>query len=118
MNIFHIAEKKIWEIALSEGRYLPGGFKEEGFIHCSELEQVLDVANTLYSGRGDVVLIEIDSHRVNFPVKYESTEGNEERFPHLYGPLLLDAVLQVYVFNPEDDGRFRLPEGLTISRGK
>ena len=115
MKIFHITEKKIWENALREGRYLPEGYNEDGFIHCSELDQVLDVADAFYSGQDDLVLLEIDSHRVNFPVKYESTEGNEKRFPHLYGPLILEAVLQVYLFNPDDEGGFRIPEGLIDS---
>lgn len=115
MNIFHIAKKKIWENALGEEMYHPESFNEDGFIHCSELDQVIDVANTFYSGRRDLVLLEIEGHRVSFPIKYESAEGSDERFPHLYGPLMIDAVVHVYVFNPDDDGGFQLPEGLSRS---
>ena len=115
MNIFHIAEKMIWENALSEGMYHPEGFNKDGFIHCSELDQILDVANTFYGGREDLVLLEIDGHRVNFPIKYESAEGSDERFPHLYGPLMIDAVVKVYVFKPDDKGGFRLPDELSGS---
>lgn len=115
MNIFHIAVKEIWENALREGMYHPEGFNEDGFIHCSELDQVLDVANTFYSGRRNLVLLEIDGHRVNFPIKYESAEGSDERFPHLYGSLMIDAVVQVYVFKPDDEGGFRLPDELSGS---
>lgn len=115
MNIFHITKKEIWEKALSEGMYQPEGFNTGGFIHCSELDQVIDVANTFYRGRRDLVLLEIDDHLVNFPIKYESAEGSDERFPHLYGSLMIDAVVHIYVFEPDDDGGFRLPEELSGS---
>jgi uncharacterized protein (DUF952 family) len=115
MNIFHIAKKEIWENALSEGMYQPEGFNKVGFIHCSELDQVLEVANTFYRDRSDLVLLEIDTHLVNFPIKYESAEGSDERFPHLYGPLMKDAVVHVYAFTPDNGGEFRLPEELSGS---
>lgn len=113
MNIFHIAKKMIWENALSEEMYQPESFKEDGFIHCSELDQVIDVADRFYSGWRDLVLLEIDAHLVNLPIEYESAVGSDERFPHLYGPLRLDAVVRVYEFNPDDDGGFQLPEVLS-----
>lgn len=116
MNIFHIAEKKIWENAFREGMYHPEGFSKDGFVHCSELDQVLEVANTFYSGRRDLVLLEIDPHLVNFLIKYESAVGSDERFPHLYGPLMIDSVVHVYVFKTDDDG-FRLPDELSGSGG-
>lgn len=115
MNIFHIAKKKIWENTLGDEMYFPESFNEDGFIHCSELDQVIDVANTFYRGRRDLVLLEIEGHRVSFPIKYESAEGSDERFPHLYGSLMIDAVVHIYVFEPDDDGGFRLPEELSGS---
>ena len=115
MNIFHIAGKMIWENALSEGMYHPEDFYNDGFIHCSELDQILYVANTFYSGRRDLVLLEIDTHLVNCPIKYESAEGDDERFPHLYGPLMIYAVVHVYAFKPDNAGEFRLPEELSGS---
>ncbi len=114
MNIFHITEKMIWENALSEGMYHPESFDKDGFIHCSELDQVIGVGNTFYSGRRDLVLLEIDAQLVDFPIKYERAEGSDERFPHLYGSLMIDAVVHVYVFKTDDDG-FRLPDELSGS---
>jgi uncharacterized protein (DUF952 family) len=95
--------------------YHPEGFNSDGFIHCSERDQVLDVANTFYSGRRDLVLLKIDAQLVSFPIMYEGAVGSDERFPHLYGPLMIDAVVHVYVFKPDDDGGFRLPEELSGS---
>jgi uncharacterized protein (DUF952 family) len=43
-------------------------------------------------------------------VRDESPAGGDERFPHIYGPLNLDAVTQVLPFEPSDDGLFSLPE--------
>ena len=115
MNYFHIAKEKIWENAFSEGKYRLDSFHEDGFIHCSELDQVLEVANTFYSGQRDLVLLEIDGNLVDFPIKYESAEGDDERFPHLYGPLMIHAVVHVYAFKPDNAGEFRLPEELSGS---
>ncbi len=74
------------------GSTLGKSLDDEGFIHCSFANQVQGIANAIYQGRDDVVLLEIDPSRVNADVRVENLEGGEERFPHIYGPLPIDAV--------------------------
>ncbi|NPV56617.1 MAG: DUF952 domain-containing protein [Anaerolineae bacterium] len=110
--IYHIAREDDWQSGLMAEQYLPAEFAADGFIHCSTHEQVLRVANRFYRGQSDLVLLEIDPERVEAEVIYENLEGGEERFPHLYGPLNLDAVAAVHVFTPGGNGSFQLPAGL------
>lgn len=109
--VFHIATRAAWEAAGAAGKYRGDTLATEGFIHCSTQEQVVRVANALFPGRQDLVLLAIDAARVTAEVRYEDGGGGEE-FPHLYGPLNLDAVVGVFDFQPGADGRFALPAAL------
>jgi len=51
------------------------------------------VANFLFRGRSDLVLLMIDSKRVAGRVRYENLEGGVELFPHVYSALSRDAVV-------------------------
>jgi uncharacterized protein (DUF952 family) len=45
-------------------------------------------------------------------MRYENTEGGDERFPHLYGALEVAAVVDTLAFRPAADGTFSLPRGV------
>lgn len=108
-TIFHITTREAWESALASGAYTTPTLASEGFIHCSEPRQVARVANERFRGRSDLVLLEIDSARVGRKILYENTEGGAELFPHIYGPLNLDAVTRVLRFEPNEGGSFTTP---------
>lgn len=116
--ILHITPVEDWREAIEAGIYRAASLSSEGFIHCSQPEQVLQVANTLFRGRADLVLLYIDRNQVTAPIRDENLEGGKDRFPHIYGPLNLDAVYQVVNFPPDADGLFELPIELSgrISR--
>jgi uncharacterized protein (DUF952 family) len=108
--IYHIAETADWEQAQRDGAYTTSTrgrtLAEEGFIHASTAAQVADVANLFYAGAGDLMLLIIDVSRVGPEVRYEQAPGTTAQFPHIYGPLNLDAVIQVRPFGPGEDGQF------------
>ena len=106
--IFHICPRSAWTAAKSSGAYQGDTLLSEGFIHCSTKDQVVMVAHRLFRGVSDLVLLVIDEATVQPPVKYED-DGNGTFFPHIYGPLNLDAVIDVTAFPPEADGTFVLP---------
>ncbi len=111
--ILHITSRQAWEAAQRAGLYTADSLASEGFIHCSTPAQILDVANTLYRGQRDLVLLVIDVARLQVPLRYEDCHASGQAYPHLYGPLTLDAVCAVYDFPPQADGTFRLPSALT-----
>jgi len=114
--IFHIVKRREWQQAVDCGTYAPPSLQAEGFIHCSTHAQTLDTANHWFRGQQDLVLLHIDPRRLAVPLRLEQPAGRdderrEERFPHIYGPLNLDAVVQVVDFPCEagPSGSFRWP---------
>jgi len=107
--IYHIAEGEAWDAAQAEGAYMADSLATDGFIHCSTPAQVLDVAESFYRGRKGLVLLTIDTSRVQAEIRYENLEGEAELYPHLYGSLNLDAVVSAVPFEPDAEGRFELP---------
>jgi len=109
MMIFHITKRIEWEEALRAGEYRAVSLNDQGFIHCSTPEQVVGVANFLFAGQRGLVLLGIDVEALDSKVQYENCEGGEDIFPHIYGSINLNAVVDVVDFNPDQDGRFQLP---------
>ena len=107
--IFHITHKNQWQQAQQQGFYRCDSLGSEGFIHCSRREQVVWVADSFYRAHTSLVLLCIDSAVVQAEVKHETIE-NGEQFPHIYGVLNLDAVVDILDFAPGKDGLFELPE--------
>jgi uncharacterized protein (DUF952 family) len=92
--IQHITTAEAWQAAQTGGSYRGDTLETEGFIHCSEPHQVAGVAESFYKGRTGLVLLSIDPARVKSEIKYECG------FPHVYGPLNLDAVVDATPFPP------------------
>ena len=112
-RIFHITTDERWQGAKRAGMYLPEGFHDDGFIHCSYAAQVPRVANALFRGRTGLVLLEIEPSLVECEVIDEKPDEGRELFPHVYGPLPCSAVVAVHSFPCDEDGLFRLPKGVS-----
>ncbi|MEG4421360.1 DUF952 domain-containing protein [Microcoleus sp. LAD1_D5] len=108
--IFHITQSQQWEKAKQLKSYRGDTLDSEGFIHCSTLPQVVKSANKFFVGKTGLLLLCIDSGKVQSEIKYEDASGDS--FPHIYGPLNVDAVLKVIEFEAGADGKFELPESL------
>jgi|YNPNPStandDraft_1061719.scaffolds.fasta_scaffold11282_4 uncharacterized protein (DUF952 family) len=112
MILFHILTASDWESAREAGVYRPESLNREGFIHFSMRDQLLRVANALFRGQRDLVVLEVESTLLQAPLRLEPPlEGGKELFPHLYGALNLDAVRAVGTLTPAGDGAFvRFPD--------
>jgi GrpB-like predicted nucleotidyltransferase (UPF0157 family)/uncharacterized protein (DUF952 family) len=106
--VFHITTAAAWEAARRAGVYEPASLATEAFIHLSDLEQVVSVADRAFRGTPDLVLLCVASARLEAPLRYEHVEEAGERFPHLYGPLNLDAVVKTVAL-VAGAGGFALP---------
>lgn len=103
-RIWHITKREQWEQAQITQVYFSESLALEGFIHCSTSEQVLPTANFLFRGQQGLVLLGIDSSKVQAEIRYEDVDGTT--FPHIYGALNTDAVVEVLNFQPGVDGLF------------
>ncbi len=119
-TILHITTRDAWTIAQRQGQYIAPSLNSEGFIHCSTRKQVLSVADKFYKGQTGLILLVIDTTRLSSDLKWEppfegaSPQGvpANDMFPHIYGPINLEAVIHVFSFDPTADGRFVLPTSL------
>ncbi|MCD4534426.1 DUF952 domain-containing protein [Nocardioides sp. cx-169] len=105
MRIFHIATAAEWDSGRAAGAYatstLGRTLAEEGYIHASRGDQWQGVRERYYSGVTEpLVLLVIDTDRLTSPVVDERVGDGPETFPHVYGPINPDAVVQTL---PLDD---------------
>lgn len=114
--ILHITLRTAWAAAQKSGQYAAGSLAGEGFIHCSKAEQILRVANQMYANQSGLILLVIDPARLTSELRWDpGVDLPTELFPHIYGPLNLDAVVRVLDFEPEADGKFHLPGSLEFA---
>lgn len=115
--IYHLTSRQVWRDAQARGDYRVESLESEGFIHCSTRTQVLPVAEKYYGGRQDILLLEIDPSLLSPELRWEPPSGGApppgvpegELFPHVYGPINLDAIVKVYDLESNPDGSYKLP---------
>src|SRR5260370_41800877 len=111
--IYHIASASDWEQARREGEYTTStrgmSLAEQGFIHAGTAHQVAPVANAIYGGDQDLLVLVIDSESLGPAVRFEQGPGWDDPFPPIYGPLNGDGVREAL---PLDRGA---PGGLSFA---
>jgi uncharacterized protein (DUF952 family) len=98
-TIFHVTTRKEWEDAILKGYYEAASLATEGFIHCSEAEQVAGVLDRYFPGKFDLLKLSIDPSRLQCELRYEHSPSVDQHFPHVYGRINLDAVIMVEIVN-------------------
>lgn len=98
--LYHLALQNEWQEARVAGEYRRStrglALEQVGFIHASASHQLSATFQRFYQDAGAVVLLCIDPVRLEqagVPVRWEPAPESGELFPHLYGPLPLEAVL-------------------------
>jgi len=91
--IYHMCRRAEWERAVLGGVY-PGSSQDvaDGFMHFSTAEQIVESAARHRAGQDDLVLLAVEEERLGEVLRWERSRGGA-LFPHLYGPLPLDAVV-------------------------
>lgn len=103
--IFHITTGSEWEAAQAAGKYVAPSLETEGFIHCSLPTQVTHVADWFYRDIPDLVLLGIDPGKLTSPLRWEpSADSFAGDFPHVYGPIAIEAVVSVLPWARGENG--------------
>jgi len=116
--IYHITSRQSWQESQQRGAHRADSLESEGFIHCSTKTQVLPVTEKYYKGQGDMLLLQIDPSRLSSELLWEPPSGGApppgvpegELFPHIYGPINMDAVVNVFDLESNPDGSYTLPD--------
>lgn len=107
--IYKIAPLPLWQAAEAKGRFDGAPVDEaDGFIHFSTGAQARETAERHFAGQNDLVLVAVDPQRLGDALRWEKSRGGA-LFPHLYGPLKLDAVLWVDELPLAPDGHHQFP---------
>jgi len=106
--ILHAALPEDWAAAFAAGDYRVStrgmSLAEVGFIHASTPEQVEGVVNRFYADLDELVLLTIDVGRLGADVVWEPPADEvDELFPHIYGPLPIEAVSNAAFWRREGD---------------
>ncbi|MDZ7693748.1 MAG: DUF952 domain-containing protein [Balneolaceae bacterium] len=82
--IFHLVSKADWKKYQNAGLYEPPSLEEEGFIHCSNGNQVQHIANSFFKGVDNLLMIVIDVASLESDVKMEQPDDdNDEKYPDM-----------------------------------
>lgn len=93
--IYHITTQAQWAEAKALDHYDSETLATEGFIHCSTEPQVAGVLERYYIGQTGLVKLKILKEKIERPLLFELAGSINEVFPHIYGALNLDAVVEV-----------------------
>ena len=103
--IYHLALEGDWRAARATGVYSVSTrgltLEQVGFIHASYAHQIAATYQRFFADAGPLKLLMIDPQRLaalRLPLRAEPAPGSAELFPHVYGALPVEAVLQVEAY--------------------
>jgi uncharacterized protein (DUF952 family) len=101
MFIYHIVLPDTWEAVKNNSTYAAESLETEGFIHCSYDHQLDGVIERYYSAASALVILKLDIGKLTSKLVSEPSTGGEV-YPHIYGPINLDAVVDVRTASDSD----------------
>lgn len=94
-HIYHITKAADWETAKHAGSYFHPSLQQEGFIHCAQEQQVEGVLQRYFHGQDSLVKLTIDTEKLISRLVYDWSPSTADTFPHIYGEINTDAVIEV-----------------------
>lgn len=106
---YHLVAGEYYRDSDRSAPYVPEAFAADGFIHCTDgADNLVATANRRYAGdRRMFVALVIDTSKVAAEIRYEDAAGI---YPHIYGPLNRDAIVDILPMLRAADGTFLPPK--------
>lgn len=95
--ILHITTAQALQSAIAAGEYRTPELPSLRFMHFCRPSQLSFVLSKFFPDRTGLVVLYVTSAKLRAPLVFEPSEPDQLPFPHLYGPLNLDAVEKVEV---------------------
>ncbi|MFN8349087.1 MAG: DUF952 domain-containing protein [Spirosomataceae bacterium] len=92
--IYHIVSSDYWSAFDGVAEYVSETLEAEKFIHCSRREQITGVLERFFAGVPNLVVLQIDETKLTSPLLYEAVSDSDETFPHIYGPIHREAIVE------------------------
>ena len=114
-RIFHLLSTEDWNGTRVGQSWNPPSLASEGFIHCSkDLDQLQRVMQRLFAERTDMLALELETDKLAHALVWEPSSFGEI-YPHIYGPLNLDAAITVWEVLPDGANGFALSDQSGLS---
>lgn len=97
--VYHVTTAAEWNTAIQTGFYQSPSLKDEGFIHCSQEHQIAGVLERYFTGKTNLVKLLIDTDKLTSRFVFEWSPSTADTFPHVYGVINIDAVIEVMLIN-------------------
>lgn len=127
LPIYHLTPASYYHCQPVDRLYEPPMLAEEGFIHCTAgAEKLVEIANTYFADlRDELFALEIDPARLTAPLRFEppiapahtaaspaqqAAVEHDTLFPHIYGPLDRQAIVNCIALRRDPAGLWQMPE--------
>jgi uncharacterized protein (DUF952 family) len=106
MIILHCMKKETWEKVKTKKYFGEKNIALEGFIHCSPVKYMWRVAPNLKDIKDELVLLCIDTEKLESEVRWEDGDNSGRSYPHIYGLINIDAVTSVLPYLKDSEGNW------------
>lgn len=113
LTLYKVLPSAAWDDACAAGVFSGCGIDlNDGFIHLSSQDQVVQTVRRYFAGQDHLLLLSIAVDRLGNSVRWEaSTDG--ALFPHVYGNIPIENVVSVEELTLCDDGTHQFPESFS-----
>ncbi len=106
MLILNCMKKSTWESVRTQAHFGHPSLESEGFIHCSTANLFWRVAPRFRNETDELVLLCIDTEKLESEVRFEDGDNVGRFYPHVYGQINTNAVVNVLPYIKDENGDF------------
>lgn len=107
-------KKSLWDKRKDLGSFGKEELLKEGFIHASNIDQFSKVSKKFKDEVEDIVILVLDESKLTSKVVFEDLKNKGEKYPHIYGEINKEAIIEVLPFIKDQNGNWIRNQELEI----